>query len=146
MKNKIALIKAGWHKDIVESAEKSFIAAMGKEAQIDVIEVPGSLEIPLVGKQCLENGYDMAVGLGFVVNGAIYRHEFVAQAVIDGIMRVSLDTGKPFLSVVLTAITFSEASKENEEYFINHMVIKGREAAQAAKTMFGLAPKLKKAA
>jgi len=146
MVQKIALIKAGWHTRIVESAEASFIEAMGGAAQVDVIEVPGSLEVPLVGQQCLESGYDMAVGLGFIVDGAIYRHEFVARAVIDGIVNVSLKTGKPFLSVVLTAKTFSEASPENEEYFVNHFVIKGQEAADAAKAMFALTQNMKQAA
>lgn len=146
MSAKIALIKAGWHNAIVGSAEASFIESLGGAAQVDVIEVPGSLEVPLIGKRCLEGEYDLAVGLGFIVNGAIYRHEFVAQAVLDGIMRVSLDTDKPFLSVVLTAMTFSEASPENEAYFVNHMVLKGQEAASAAKQMLALDDALKQAA
>lgn len=146
MSQKIALIKAGWHTNIVNSAEESFKNAMKGAAEIDVITVPGSLEIPLIGQRALQNGYDMAVGLGFIVDGAIYRHEFVAQAVIDGIMRVSLDEKKPFLSVVLTAKTFSEASPENEQYFVNHFKIKGVEAANAAKAMFALDPALKQAA
>lgn len=149
MTQKIAIIKAGWHNNIVNSAENSFKSAMKKSGfsgVIDVIEVPGSLEIPLIGKKMLESGYDMAIGMGFIVNGAIYRHDFVAQGVIDGMMSVSLETGKPFLSVVLTAITFSEASKENEDYFVNHMVIKGQEAADAALSMFDLLADVKKKA
>lgn len=149
MGKKIAIIKAGWHNDVVDSAENSFKAAMKKAnfaGTVDVINVPGSLEIPLIGKKMLEQGYDMAIGMGFVVNGSIYRHEFVAQAVIDGIVNVSLQTGKPFLSVVLTPITFSEASKENADYFINHMVIKGKEAANAALAMFDVLSDVKKAA
>lgn len=146
MSTKIAVIKAGWHDRIVNSALESFKAHMGDAAQIDVIDVPGSLEIPFVGQRALQNGYDMAIGLGFIVDGAIYRHEFVAQAVIDGLMRVSLDEQKPFLSVVLTAKTFSEASPENEEYFVNHFKIKGKEAADAAKQMLNLDQTMKQAA
>lgn len=139
MTKKIAVIKAAWHNDIVDSALNSFSKALKEsnfDAEVTVIDVPGSLEIPLVGKKALEGGYDMAIGMGFIVNGSIYRHEFVAQSVIDGIMRTSLDTGKPFLSVVLTAITFSEAVPENADYFVNHMVIKGREAAESAIQTF----------
>lgn len=146
MTKKIALIKAGWHNRIVDSAHQSFADAMGADAHIDVIDVPGSLEIPLIGQRALNNGYDMAIGMGFIVDGAIYRHEFVAQSVIDGIMSVSLKVDKPFLSVVLTAKTFSEASPENEEYFVNHFKLKGVEAANAAKAIFALDNALKKAA
>jgi len=140
MTQRIAIIKAGWNKDIVASAEKSFKDSMQKQdfpaSSIDVFEVPGSLEIPLAGKKLLERGgYDIAIGMGFVVNGGIYRHEFVAQAVLDGIMNVQLETGKPFLSVVLTPITFNEHCAENEKFFIDHMVIKGEEAANACVNM-----------
>ena len=37
-----------------------------------------------------------------VVNGGIYRHEFVADAVINGLMRVQLETDVPVISAVLT--------------------------------------------
>jgi 6,7-dimethyl-8-ribityllumazine synthase len=138
MTQKIAIISASWHKDIVNTAENSFRAAMKKSGfsgSIDTYDAPGSLEIPMMGKQLLESGYDMAIGMGFIVNGGIYRHEFVAQAVIDGIVNVSVETGKPFLSVVLTPITFTEGNEHHEKFFVDHMVVKGQEAANAATRM-----------
>jgi 6,7-dimethyl-8-ribityllumazine synthase len=106
--------------------------------QMDVFKVPGSLEIPLVGQQCLQNGYDLAVGIGFVVNGLIYRHEFVGQEVVRGIVDVSLRTNKPFLSVVLTPQAYQEHLDENTDFFVHHMVTKGKEAASAALQMLDL--------
>jgi len=139
---KIAVISAMWHEPIVESAEKSFISEMVKRGyaadNIDVIKVPGALEIPLIGKRALEGDYDLAVGISFIVNGSIYRHEFVAQAVVDGVVNVSLQTNKPFLSVSISPQAFSERSPENEKFFIDHFVIKGQEAADAADIMLGL--------
>ncbi|MCB9965067.1 MAG: 6,7-dimethyl-8-ribityllumazine synthase [Rhodospirillales bacterium] len=151
MTHKIAVISASWHTDIVDSAEHAFIQAMQEKgyarSQIDIIKVPGSLEIPLVGQQCLQEGYDLAVGIGFVVNGLIYRHEFVGQEVVRGIVEVSLKTGKPFLSVVLTPQAFQEHSPENIRFFADHMVTKGREAAGAADMMLSMqGARLKKAA
>lgn len=149
MTQKIALITANWHQDIVGSAEKSFRAAMKKAGftgAIDTYDVPGSLEIPLVGKQLLESGYDIAIGIGFIVNGGIYRHEFVAQAVVDGIVNVSLQTGKPFLSVALTPITFTEGNEHHEKFFTDHMVIKGQEAANACVAMLNFPKGQKRAA
>ena len=139
MSAKIAVLSASWNVEIVNSAEKSFIEAMVskgfKAEQIDVFKVPGSLEIPLAGKMALEGDYDLAVGIGFVVNGGIYRHEFVGHTVVQSILDVSLETRKPFLSVVLTPQAFNEDLEIYEEMYVKHMVKKGEEAANAAARM-----------
>src|SRR5688572_32409044 len=97
---RIAFIQAGWHKDITDQGKQTFIEDMKKsgfpENNIDIYEVPGSLEIPLQAQLLAKSGrYNAVVCTGLIVNGGIYRHEFVTTAVIDGIMRVSLDTEVP---------------------------------------------------
>ncbi len=150
MTQKIAIISASWNTEIVQSAEDSFINTMKEKgynaSQIDIIKVPGSLEIPLIGQQCLQGDYDLAVGIGFVVNGLIYRHEFVGQEVVRGIVDVSLKTNKPFLSVVLTPQAFQEHLPENVDFFVKHMVKKGSEAANAADMMLSMTSQKLKAA
>ncbi|RZJ04762.1 MAG: 6,7-dimethyl-8-ribityllumazine synthase, partial [Haliea sp.] len=74
--------------------------------------------------------YDAVVACGLVVNGGIYRHEFVSSAVIDGLMRVQLDTEVPVLSAVLTPRDFHE-HEDHLRFFSEHFVKKGTEAAQA---------------
>jgi 6,7-dimethyl-8-ribityllumazine synthase len=64
------------------------------------------------------------------VNGGIYRHEFVAAAVIDGLMRVQLDTDVPTFSAVLTPRDF-HGHEEHQSFFKAHFVKKGIEVAQA---------------
>ena len=66
-----------------------------------------------------------------VVDGGIYRHDFVAQAVVDGIVRVGLDTNVPVLSVSLTPHSYQETDFHNAA-FAEHFVQKGCEAANAA--------------
>ena len=61
----------------------------------------------------------------------IYRHDFVAQAVVDGLMRAGMDTGVPVLSVSLTPHHFQE-SAHHIAIYRDHFVEKGREAARAA--------------
>jgi len=73
---------------------------------------------------------DAIVGVAFVVNGGIYRHDFVAQAVVDGLMRAQLATGVPILSAVLTPHNFHD-SDAHRDFFLAHFTIKGREAAEA---------------
>jgi 6,7-dimethyl-8-ribityllumazine synthase len=137
---KIVVISAMWHADIVESAERSFIATMGQAYEIDVIKVPGGLEIPFVGQKALAADYDLAVGISFIVDGGIYHEEYVAQAVVDGIVNVGLKTGKPFLSVSISPQKhmFKEGYAKDNQWFVDHFVIKGREAAEAAKIMLAL--------
>ncbi len=133
--DRIAFIQACWHKEITDQSRNSFIAEMKAagfpESSIDVVEVPGSLEIPLQAQLMAKTGkYDIIVATGLLVNGGIYRHEFVTTAVIDGMMRVMLDTEVPILSVVLTPLNFHEHD-EHQSYFFNHFKTKGKEAASA---------------
>ena len=66
-----------------------------------------------------------------MVNGGIYRHGFVAQSVVDGLMRVGLDTRVPVLSVSLTPHQYQKTD-HNNSIFRNRFREKGREAAVAA--------------
>lgn len=132
---KIAFIQACVHKDIVDQGREAFvqqIEALGiNKGDIDFFEVPGSLEIPLQAKLLAQTQrYAILVAAGFIVDGGIYRHEFVSQTVLDGLMRVQLDTEVPILSVVLTPQRFHE-SEEHKAFFLEHFKVKGREAAEA---------------
>lgn len=138
---RIAFIQASWHEDIVGQAREAFIATLAEKHgitadRVEVFSVAGAYEIPLQAKLLANSGrFDAIVGAGFVVDGGIYRHDFVAQAVIDGMMRVQLDTEVPVLSVVLTPHHFHEHAT-HATFFHEHFVIKGREAAEAcAMTM-----------
>ena len=126
-----AFIKANWHSDIVDQALAGFQQKIPAD-HIDVYDVPGALEIPMVAKKLAESGkYAAIAGCAFVVDGGIYRHDFVAATVLDGLMRAMLDTGVPVLSVVLTPHNFQE-NPEMIEFFAKHFVKKGVEAADAA--------------
>ncbi len=135
-KQRIAFIRANWHIDIVDESRKAFVNHLTKHGisakQIDIYDVPGSYEIPLLAKQLAKTGkFLLIVGCGFVINGGIYRHEFVAQAVVEGMMNAQLETEIPILSVVLTPHNFHE-SEEHHQFFFNHFKKKGQEAAEAA--------------
>ena len=132
---RIAFVQACWHREIVDQARESFIATiatLGVPAdRIDLFEVPGSYEIPLQAKLLAKTGrYAAIVAAGFVVDGGIYRHEFVAEAVIGGLMQVQLETEVPVLSVVLTPQHFHEHT-EHQAFFFEHFKVKGAEAARA---------------
>jgi len=132
---KIAFIRASWHFDIVDQARIGFLNKMEShginEQSVDIIDVPGAYEIPLVAKRLAKTGnYDVIVAAALVVDGGIYAHEFVAGAVVSGMMQVQLDVDVPVLSVVLTPQQFDE-SPERQKFFFDHFITKGKEAAEA---------------
>lgn len=133
--NRFAFIQARWHSDIVDQGRRGFLAEMERKGvkpeAVHVFDVPGAFEIPLRAKLLAQTGrYAAIVACGFVVDGGIYRHDFVAGAVIQGLMTVQLETEVPVLSVVLTPQHFHE-HEEHRRFFTDHFLVKGKEAANA---------------
>ncbi|MGX9356226.1 6,7-dimethyl-8-ribityllumazine synthase [Roseobacteraceae bacterium S113] len=129
-----AFIKANWHAEIVDQALVGFLELIPAD-QVDVFDVPGAFEMPLLAKTLAATGnYTAVAAAALVVDGGIYRHDFVAQAVVSGLMQAGLDTGVPVLSVSLTPHHFQETD-HHVEIYRDHFVTKGREAAHAALQM-----------
>ena len=133
--SRVAFVQSCWHKDIVDQCRLAFVAELVRLGvpgdSIDIFEVPGAFEIPLQSKLLAESGrYAAIVAAGFVVDGGIYRHEFVAETVIGNLMRTQLETGVPIISAVLTPQQFHE-HREHVQFFREHFLIKGAEAANA---------------
>ncbi|MFT7650454.1 MAG: 6,7-dimethyl-8-ribityllumazine synthase [Candidatus Poriferisodalaceae bacterium] len=128
---RIAFVQSNWHTDIVGQARAGFEATLEGKAEVEIFVVPGAFELPLHVRTVAETGrFDAVVAAGFVVDGGIYRHEFVADAVISGLMRVQLDIGVPVFSSVLTPQQFHE-SEDHHKFFMDHMLGKGQEVAAA---------------
>lgn len=132
---RVAFIHALWHADIVREAYAGFVeemAALGFPSEaIEKFETPGAFEIPLHAQTLARSGrYAAIVAAGFVVDGGIYRHEFVAETVIRALMQVQLSTETPVFSVVLTPHHFHEHDV-HQRFFHGHFRLKGAEAARA---------------
>ena len=126
-----AFVKAGWHAEIVDRALDGIID-LSPAGLVDVLVVPGAFELPVRARDPPASGrYAAVAAAAFVVDGGIYRHDFVAGAVVDGLMRAAMDTGVPVLSVSLTPHHYQE-TEHHTQIFRAHFVRKGREAAQAA--------------
>ena len=140
---RIAFIQARWHADIVDKAREGFLSeieTLGFPPQtVDVFDTPGAFEIPLHAQALARSArYAAVVAAGFVVDGGIYRHDFVAETVIRALMQVQLETEIPVFSVVLTPHHFHE-HEAHRQFFREHFVQKGAEAARAcAQTLESL--------
>ena len=129
----ICMIKAGWHKDIVQSFTNSCshqLMEAGINLAIDEYEVPGVVEIPWFAKQLIEvRRPDIIVVVGLIADHGVYRHEFVASSVMDAVMRLQMESGVPIIYGILTPQDF--LSEGRESFFREHFVTKGQEAASA---------------
>jgi 6,7-dimethyl-8-ribityllumazine synthase len=140
---RVAFVQSSWHREVVEECRIAFLAEIEERgierARIDLFEVPGSFEIPLHAQLLAKTRrYTAIVAAGLVVDGGIYRHEFVADTVIKALMDVQLRTEVPVFSAVLTPQQFHE-SAVHVDFFRKHFAIKGVEVAEAcANTLLSL--------
>ncbi|MCP5083654.1 MAG: 6,7-dimethyl-8-ribityllumazine synthase [Alphaproteobacteria bacterium] len=140
-KPKTALIQASWHFDIVDKCRQGLIDELSQNgwlaSDVEIFKVPGAFDIPLLARRLAQTGaYSAIVASGFVVDGGIYRHDFVAATVIDALMQVQLETDVPVLSAVLTPHQFQETGP-HIAFFQEHFVTKGKEAAEAVMMITG---------
>jgi 6,7-dimethyl-8-ribityllumazine synthase len=138
---RVAFVQSCWHREVVEECRIAFLAEIAARhiTNVDLFEVPGSFEIPLHAQILAKTRrYNAVVAAGLVVDGGIYRHEFVADTVIKALMDVQLRTEVPVFSAVLTPQAFHE-SAVHVEFFRRHFAIKGVEVAEAcANTLLSL--------
>lgn len=151
---RVALVKARWHAEIVDRCQAGFEAELARAAaageapalQLDVFGVPGAFEIPLVARDLARSGrYAAILASAFVVNGGIYRHDFVADTVVGALMQVQMDSDVPVLSAVLTPHNFHD-SAEHRRFFLDHFEVKGREAAEACLALLATRKAIRAAA
>jgi len=140
---RVAFVQSSWHREVVEECRIAFLAEIEARhiarAHVDLFEVPGSFEIPLHAQLLAKTRrYTAIVAAGLVVDGGIYRHEFVADTVIKALMDVQLRTEVPVFSAVLTPQQFHE-SAAHFDFFRKHFAVKGIEVAEAcANTLLSL--------
>ena len=135
---RIGIVWSRFNEELVRvlltAADKQLVELGVDAANIDVVSVPGALEIPLalqtlaLERRGLRGArYDALVARGCVVRGETYHFEIVASESARGILDVQLETGIPIANGVLT--TNDEAQAEARA------AVKGAEAARVAVEM-----------
>jgi 6,7-dimethyl-8-ribityllumazine synthase len=80
------------------------------EKQIEIIHVPGSLEIPIAAKKLAGTGRcDSIICIGCVLRGETSHYDYVAGETSRGIQLAQLDSGVPMMFCVLTCDTLEQA-------------------------------------
>ena len=130
--DRFALVAARFNEFIVDrlvgGATDCILRHGGSEAQIDLIRVPGSFELPQVAKKVAQSGqYAGVVVLGAVIRGGTPHFDMIASEVTKGTAQVGLDTGIPVIFGVLTTDSVEQAIDRAGTKMGN----KGWEAAQS---------------
>lgn len=109
------------------------------DADITVVWVPGSFEIPIAARKLAASGrVDAVVTLGAVIRGATAHFDHVAGQCASGVMRAGLDTDVPVVFGVLTTDTIEQAIERAGTKAGN----KGAECAVAAIEMVAVLKQL----
>ena len=98
------------------------------DADVIVVRVSGSFELPLVARALIDKGCDAVVAIGAVVLGETDHYEHIARETARGLQDVMLATGIPVAFGVLTVRNVEQARERSLPGPGN----KGTEAAEAA--------------
>ena len=127
MKKKILLVVATYYKDISLGLIKSAKVKFTKDYLLEIKEVPGSFEIPVVIAKNIKK-YDGFLALGCVIKGQTPHFDFISQATTEAIMKLSINSKKPIGNGVITCLNMKQAKVRKR---------KGSEAAEAVISVLG---------
>jgi 6,7-dimethyl-8-ribityllumazine synthase len=131
----IGMVQARFNEPVTNAlaqACKAELLALGVlEENIDLVTVPGALEVPVALMALAEKmKYDALVALGCIIRGETYHFELVANESGAGVSRVALDYQLPVANAILTTENLAQAVERQTE--------KGRDAARVAVEMANL--------
>jgi 6,7-dimethyl-8-ribityllumazine synthase len=136
----VLMFKTGWYSEVVGGLETSaieFLRSHGiKDEAMEVVDVPGSYELPFAIDSVFSTNLrpDMALALGCVVRGETPHFDFVCNVVASGVSELSIKHKTPVGFGVLTVDSLEQALARKS---------KGAEAAHAALAMFNLQKSVK---
>ncbi|MEB0058773.1 MULTISPECIES: 6,7-dimethyl-8-ribityllumazine synthase [unclassified Variovorax] len=129
---RIGIVQARFNADVTDALAQACLAeleALGVAAKdIDHVQVPGALEVPIALQALAERGgYHALVALGCIIRGETYHFELVANESGASVSRVALDYRLPIANAILTTEDLAQAVARQTD--------KGRDAARVAVEM-----------
>tara|TARA_B100001971_G_scaffold176658_1_gene170766 strand:- start:602 stop:1015 length:414 start_codon:yes stop_codon:yes gene_type:complete len=126
---KILIVSAKYYPEITMKMETDVIDCLKKWKGFSVEDprnalenVPGIFEIPVIIAKNIKK-YDGFIALGCVIKGETPHFDFISQATIDAIMKLSIDYKKPIGNGIITCLNKNQAEVRSKT--------KGQEAANA---------------
>jgi len=126
---------------LMQGAIDTLLRSGASEADINIVKVPGSFEIPVAAQALIKNGkYDAIICLGAIIRGSTPHFDYIASEAAKGIAKLSMEAGLPIAFGIITADSIEQAIERAGTKSGN----KGRDAALNAIEMANLFKELKK--
>lgn len=126
---RLLVIQAPYYADVVGGMHRGAVQVLeAAGARIETVDVAGAYELPAALRMAIRSGtWDGFLLLGCVVRGATDHYTFICDAVCNGVMDISAETGVPLGFGLLTVDTLDQAVERSRDDRMN----KGAEAAHA---------------
>lgn len=127
---KVAVVAAKWNSFVTDEMLEGAVTALKAKgiAESDLITMrcPGSFELPLSCKYCIDHlNVDAVVAIGAVIRGGTPHFDYVCDAVTRGIIDLNMSSSIPVAFGVLTTDTVEQATERAS-------MDKGNKGAEAA--------------
>ncbi|GMR07683.1 MAG: 6,7-dimethyl-8-ribityllumazine synthase [Gammaproteobacteria bacterium] len=124
---------------LVSGAIDTLLRHGAAESEVELVNVPGAYEIPLVAQRmAASKRYDAIIALGAVIRGSTPHFDYVAGECAKGVSNVGMKYDLPVIFGVLTTDTIEQAIERAGTKAGN----KGVDAAISAIEMVNLLRKL----
>src|SRR5213080_991900 len=95
---------------LLAAAVDALERAGASSKDVDVVQVPGSFELPLASKKLAATGrYDSLIAIGCILRGETAHYDYVCSETARGLQLAQMDTGVPIVFCVLTCDTLEQA-------------------------------------
>jgi 6,7-dimethyl-8-ribityllumazine synthase len=119
-KLKVCIVRSMYNStfELFQSANREL---KKKNITASVIKVPGAFEIPVMIARNIKK-YDGFIAIGCIIKGETPNFSLISNAIINGIMELSILHKKPIGNAIITCLNDEQAKKRTD---------KGKEAAKA---------------
>lgn len=133
---RIGVVRSHFNEEMTQGLLDKCLEELKKmgfqDDQVDVVEVPGAFEIPLICKKlATSNRYDALVTLGVVIKGDTNHFDMIMNEVSRQIMDIMVDHQIPIIYEVIGCYTEEDAVARTSNDNFN----KGKEAAHTVVKM-----------
>jgi 6,7-dimethyl-8-ribityllumazine synthase len=110
---RIGIVVSRWNREITDELLHGALRALEVcsvlRENIDILEVPGAMEIPVAAEALISTRVDAIIAIGCVIKGETAHFEHVGRTALDGIAKIALKSGIPVTCGILTTYDTDQA-------------------------------------
>ena len=110
-KYKFLIVASTFYPKITDGLLNGAISELKKlKMNYDVFKVNGSLEIPVqIAILLKKKNYDAVIAVGCIIKGKTDHYEFIANAITNSLLSISVDHRIPVSNTILTCSSLKQA-------------------------------------